>query len=416
MKALRFRLSIPRMLMGIALGNFSDAVVFGSLSGLSLDDIHDPPLPGRDWARLDVLMCGICGSDLAGLKFKSSAAVEPFISLPAVLGHEVLARVVEVGPRVRHVKVGDRVVVDPTISCVVRGRAESEQCLSCAAGLPTTCARGGEAGGPSPSGAPLARGLLLGANSDLPGGFGERMLAHSSQLFAIDDSIEDKSAVLIEPLSISVHAILRSLPDPDAVAMVIGSGPIAFGTIWALRALGHRGPIVAQTKRSNEAALALDLGASDTVAPGAGAREALLATGAIAYKPIIGREVFAGGGFPLVFDCVGSRSSLDQALRYVAPRGKIILLGCAGEIGNLDLTFLWAREVQVAGFVGYGAEDWRGERLHTFEITQQLLSATGGSIAKLVSHSFPLVRYQDGLSAAAHRRTSGACKVVLTPR
>lgn len=416
MKALRFRLSIPRMLVGIALGSFSDSVVFGPLSGLSLTDVSDPPLPGPDWARLDVLMCGICGSDLAGLKFKSSAAVEPFISLPAVLGHEVLARVVEVGPHVKHVKVGDRVAVDPTISCIVRGRLTSELCPSCAVGMPSTCARGGEAGGPSPGGAPLARGLMLGANSDLPGGFGERMVAHSSQLFAITESIDDKTAVLTEPLSISVHAILRSHPDPDAAAMVIGSGPIAFGTIWALRALGHRGPIVAQTKRSNEAALALDLGASVTVAPGPGARGALLATGATAYKPIIGSEVFAGGGFPLVFDCVGSRASLDQALRFVAPRGKVVLLGCAGEIGNIDLTFLWAREVQVAGFAGYGTEDWRGERLHTFNVTHQLLSENGAPIARLVSHSFPLVRYQEALRAASHRRTSGAFKVVLTPK
>src|SRR5262249_7767987 len=146
-------------------------------------------------------------------------------------------------------------------------------------------------------------------------------------------------------------------------------GPIAFGTIWALRAAGHQGPIVAQTKRKNEAELAKELGASEAVAPGEGARRALFATGASAYRPGIGPEVFGGGGFPLVFDCVGTQESLDQALRYVAPRGQIVLLGCAGEIGSLDLTFLWAREIQLTGFLCYGTERWRGETQHTFEIT-----------------------------------------------
>jgi threonine dehydrogenase-like Zn-dependent dehydrogenase len=415
MKALRFDFSIPRMLLGKGLRGLTDSVVFGALSGLALREIPDPGLPGPDWARLQILMCGICGSDIAGLTFKTSPVVEPFLSLPAVLGHEVLARVVEVGPRVTHVKAGDRVSVDPSISCFVRGRSPGEGCSSCEAGLPATCARGGEAGGPSPNGEPLARGLLLGANSDLPGGFGERMVAHRSQLFPVPESIADNVAVLTEPLSIGVHAVLQSRPDPTAAALVIGSGPIAFGTVWALRALGHRGLIVAQTKRPNEAALARELGASDTAAPGAGARKALLDTGATAYQPIIGPEVFAGGGFPLVLDCVGSKESLDQALRFVAPRGKIVLLGCAGEIGSVDLTFLWAREVQIAGFVGYGTESWRGERLHTFEVTHRLLSETRAPVAKLVSHVFPLTRYQEALGAVLHRSVSGAFKVVLTP-
>jgi L-iditol 2-dehydrogenase len=416
MKALQFRTSIPRILLGRACGSFTDSVVFGAFSGLALRHMPEPVLPGPDWARLEVMMCGICGSDIAGLTFSTSPVLEPFISLPAVLGHEVLAKVLEVGPATTRVRPGERVTLDPSISCRVRGRRQDELCSSCAAGLPTTCARAGEAHGPTANGEPLARGLLIGANSHLPGGFAEQMLAHESQLYPVPDDIDDTVAVLTEPLSIAVHAILQSQPDPAAAAMVIGSGPIALATIWALRALGHQGPIIAQTKRPNEAALARELGASDTVVPGPGADQALLATGARAYKPIIGPDVFAGGGFPLVFDCVGSKESLNQALRFVAPRGMIALLGCASEIDGLDLTFLWAREIRIAGYVGYGIELWRGERLHTFEVTHRLLSETDAPVAKLVTHSFPLPRYREAFSAAAHRGASGAMKVLMTPR
>ncbi|MBU2531895.1 MAG: alcohol dehydrogenase catalytic domain-containing protein [Alphaproteobacteria bacterium] len=417
MKALLFSVSIPRIILNKALQRYTDSVVFGSFSGLSLRDVAVPRLPGPDWVQLDVLICGICGTDTASLVYKTSPALEPFVSLPAVFGHEILARVRAVGPDVTNVKIGDRVVIDPTISCRVRGRSANDYCPSCADGLPATCAHGGEASGPSPNGTPLARGLLLGANSDLPGGFSEHIVAHESQLFPVDDLIDDTLAVLTEPLSIAVHAVLQSAPEPQRDALVIGSGPIAFSTIWALRALGHRGTIIAQTKRPAEALLARELGATETVTPGDGARAALLRTGAAAYKPIIGAEVFSGGGFPLVFDCVGRRQSLDQALRFVAPRGKIILLGCAGALSKLDLSFLWAREVQISGFVGYGREHWRGRQCHTFEVTHQLLKeADPIPLRKLVSHSFPLSRYKEALSAAMHRKVSGAIKVVLTPK
>ena len=72
-----------------------------------------------------VRACGICGSDLSTVTYSLSPALEPFSSFPAVLGHEVLARVAEVGSDVDRVRIGQRVNVDPTLSCTVRGHPES---------------------------------------------------------------------------------------------------------------------------------------------------------------------------------------------------------------------------------------------------------------------------------------------------
>ncbi|MFP3948281.1 MAG: zinc-dependent alcohol dehydrogenase, partial [Longimicrobiales bacterium] len=336
-----------------------------------------------------------------------------FGSFPAVLGHEVLAEVEAAGSDVVGLRPGQRVVVDPLISCEVRGY--SNRCPSCGAGLPGTCERAGEEAPLEVEGHSLAPGLMMGYHRDLPGGWGERLIAHRSQVFPVPDELDDRAAVLTEPLSTGMHAALECRPLGDGPILVIGSGPIALGTIWALRSVGFAGEIVGQTKRSHEAHLARLVGASRVVSPGDEARQALIDTGASAYQPLVGPEVYSGGGFPLVFDCVGSRSSLDQSLRHAAPRGRLVLLGCAGEMKKLDLTFLWARELEVKGFVGYGRERWEGEEAHTFEVTLGALRRTGTRVQEMVTHVFPVDQYRDALSAAADHRKSGAVKVLLEP-
>ena len=421
MQAVEFKVTIPGFILARSLGRFSDLFVYGGPSGVRLVDRPVPAVPGDDWVRIDVLMCGICGSDLGNVSFKSSPAMEPFGSFPAVLGHEILGRVAEVGSGVSHVEVGQRVVVDPMLHCEARGWDEESWCPSCTAGRHSTCEQSGDEG-PLPL-APdgLAPGLTIGYHRDLPGGWGEQLIAHKRQVFPVPDGVPDRIAVLAEPFSIGVHAVLRSggLQSPGPI-LVIGSGTIAFATIWSLRALGYCGHLVAQAKRPHEVALAKALGADEVVTPGDEARQALIDSGASAYMPVVGDEVYAGGGFSLVFDCVGSRSSMMQSLRYASARGRVALLGCAGQLRKLDLTFLWAKELRVQGYVGYGAEEWRGRRPHTFEVTLERMAAelASGSAALdgLVTHVFPLAQYRDALRAAYDHRRSKAVKVVLEPR
>lgn len=413
MRAVRFDVSARGFVLARTLGRLSDAPLYGRLSALSLGDVPLPPLPGDRWVGLRVVSCGICGTDIGNIGYSSSPIMEPFGSFPAVLGHEVLAVVDQVGPGVTRVQPGQRVSVDPMIACHVRGF--STPCGSCASGRHGTCEMAGEEGEINVGESRLSPGLTMGYHRDLPGGWGESMLAHEDQLFPVPESLEDRVAVLTEPLSIGMHAALNSPPAPDDDVLVIGSGPIALGTIWALRALGFRGGIVAQTKREHEAELARTLGADEVVRPGDGARSAMVATGARAYMPILGEEVFAGGGFPLIFDCVGSGATLTQALRFAAPRARVVMLGCAAQIPKLDLTLIWARELGLKGYVGYGLEDWRGTRRHTFEITHELLVESGAPVERMVTHVYPLDQFRDGVRDAANHRRSGAVKVVLTP-
>ena len=415
MRAVTFNVTIPSYVVGKSLGRFTEAAIYGGLSGVRFGEIPEPGLPGERWVKLEILKAGICGSDIGNLTLKSSPAMEPFGSFPAVLGHEILARVVEVGRAVERVEPGQRVAVDPGVSCVVRGY-EDHPCPSCLEGLPATCTRAGEPGETVIDGEPIRRGMTIGYHASLPGGWADRMIAHESQLFPVDDALSDNTAVLIEPLAVGMHAALRARPFPDGPVLVLGSGPIALGVVWALRAAGYQGELIAQMKRAHEAELARSFGATEVVTPGDEARMALVETGAQAYMPIVGDEVFAGGGFPLIFDCVGSGDTIKQALRYASVRGTIVLLGCAAEIRKLDLTFVWANELAIKGYQCYGDEAWRGKTEHTFQITHDMLLETGAPVERMVTHVFPLSEYRNALSTAANRGKTRSVKVLLDPQ
>ena len=415
MKGVTFNVSVPHFLLAKTAGRISDSALYGLLSGVKMSDLPEPQLPGSDWVKIEVVAGGICGSDISNLTYSASPAMEPFGSFPAVLGHEILGRVKSVGTNVSKVSQGQRVTVDPMISCTTRGYPPEDPCSSCSEGLHCTCERAGEDGVTLIGDEPLSRGLTIGYHRDLPGGWGQTVLAHESQVFPVDDALSDNAAVLLEPLSIALHAVLRTPPEGEEPAFVIGSGTIALATIWALRATGFQGPILAQAKREHEQKLARTLGATDVVAPGFEARDALIDTGASAYMPVVGPEVFSGGGFPLIYDCVGNQSSLAQSLGFSSPRGRIVVIGCVAEFKKLDLTFVWARELRIRGAVGYGLETWRGERRHTFEIAHDLLLETGAPVQNMVTHAYPFDQYRDALRAAANHRKSGAVKVVLQP-
>jgi threonine dehydrogenase-like Zn-dependent dehydrogenase len=154
------------------------------------------------------------------------------------------------------------------------------------------------------------------------------------------------------------------------------------------------------------------MGATTTVAPGEEARAALVETGAVAYRPVIGPEVFAGGGFDVVFDGVGNTGSLAQALTFARTRGRVMMVGCAAQVDKLDMTPLWLHELDVGGAVGYAVE---ADGRHTYEHVLTALEANTAPVEDLVTHVFALADYRAALRAASNHRASGALKVVLAP-
>jgi len=112
---------------------------------------------------------------------------------------------------------------------------------------------------------------------------------------------------------------------------------------------------------------------------------------------------------------VGSPATVAAALRLARSGGRVALVGASGTLPRLDSTPLWAHELQVAGYCGYGSEGGPdGE--HTIDMALRLLAAHPElRLGDLVTHRFPLARYPEALRACFAHRRSGAVKVVFEP-
>ncbi|HEX7664871.1 MAG TPA: alcohol dehydrogenase catalytic domain-containing protein [Polyangiaceae bacterium] len=407
MKALVFDLSLVKYLIAKAVGPKARRLHRGPGSCFELRDVPAPTRPADDWVTLAPILTGMCGSDLGAIFFKMSPAMSAISLSPgdaAVFGHEILARVVEVGPGAKGtVKEGDRVVVDPVLACDVRG--ESPRCGRCAVGEYATCEKVGTA---------TPKGVMLGACTAYPGGFSERMVAHRSQLFRVPDSVPDDVAVLAEPLAVTVHAVLRHPPKKGEKILVLGGGMIAFGTLWAIREICPEADVTLFTVEDYQIAIAEKLGAHRAWSPKGGAliEQAAKETGSKTLKPMIGRP-FLAGGFDRIYDCVGSHASIDDALRIARGGATIVLVGAAAVLPPLDLTFLWNKELKFEGTAFYGTEDFRGKRQRTFEATLDLMSGTKRELAPLVTHHFALDDYEKAIDANVDRRASKSIKTAF---
>ena len=368
----------------------------GRLPWLSVDRYDPPPLPGPDWVRLRPTLAGICGTDLGVLTGHASSILSPFASFPAVLGHEVVGVVEETGARV---------VVDPVISCTMRGL---EPCRWCAAGQARFCLR--------PTEGALAPGLLVGFCADLPGGWSDGMIAHRSQLHAVPDSLSDEAAVLVEPLSVALHAVMARPPEAGSPVLVIGGGALGLCAVAALRLIAPESDVVLVARHPAQREMGARFGAAATVSGRHAALQAAIRhAGARSHRSILGDEVLSGG-FSQVYDAVGSRRSLTDALRVTAPLGRLVLLGGPAEIGGLDWTLAWTRELRIEGTYVYGDEPSLPGRAHTMDEAIRLLAAHPElPIGELVTHRFPLDEWRLAMGAALGRARSGAIKVAFAP-
>jgi threonine dehydrogenase-like Zn-dependent dehydrogenase len=403
MKALQFSASAAKFIVLKPLGALFPSLFYkGPLATVKFVDIPEPTLPGPDWVKLRTLMCGFCGSDQSLIFLKDSPTASPFTSFPCVLGHELCGEIVEVGKGVTDRRVGDRVTMSPGLTCTARGIDPA--CPSCRAGRPGSCENTAKGR--------LASGMFTGICKDIGGGFAPYLVAHASQIYTMPEGMSIETGSMMEPLGVTLQAVMDNRPVADDKVLVIGGGVIGNLIVQSIRAFEIPCSITMAEPSRFHAELAAKAGANYVVTDGDIPGAARQVTGAESYKPLLGKNILMGG-FTKIFDCVGHTDTLRAAMRAMAGGGTLSIVGIGDEV-KLDLTPLWLKLQTIKGVYAHGVNLVDGRREHVFETALRFAAAGRVHLHEMVTHTFPLTRYQDMIEVNMRKSANRAVKTAVS--
>ena len=254
---------------------------------VEIRDIGKPLIKNDDDVLLKTAVAGLCGSDLH--YFITDRIGSEAVRYPAIVGHECSAVVEAVGPAVKRFKAGSRVAVEPTISC-----GECDQCKS---GRPHTCRKVG----------------FLGHPGERDGCLAEYFVMPERNLFPVPESMTMTEAMLVEPLSIALHARALAGGVLGPAIGVSGSGPIGLLLIQVLKTEGL-GKIYASDRSDARVEAAVKAGAVWSGNPG----QQDIASEILKREPL---------GLDAVFEVSGDPEAIEQAVELVKPGGWIFQIG-----------------------------------------------------------------------------------------
>ena len=399
MKALVFRHSLAREAAAAVGGRVSRRAYVSRFAPARLCDVAEPALPAPDWVRVETTFSGLCGSDVKQILLNGARdnPLTALVSFPHVLGHEAVGR---------RADTGERVVLNPWLSCGPRGI--EPPCVACQDGRYPWCRmfRSGQ----------LPVSIHLGNCAAAGGAHAERFAAHFSQLFTIPAGVSDEAAVLADPVSVSLRSILLAPPPADGrPVLVYGSGTLAFAAIALLRHLYPAAHVWAATRSGARSALATRLGAHAVLssAPEELVGQVASRCGGRPLRPWSGRDWLQDGP-AVVYDTIGSVQTVETSLRMVTTGGSLVISGVEPP-KRFEWTPLYFKEVRVVGSNGFGVEEVRGVAKHAMEHYFDFVAA-GLDLTPVITHRFPLERWPEAVLAVKNARRTGAVKVLLEPR
>ncbi len=397
MKALVFRHSLAREAASAIGGRVNRRAFVSGLAPVRLEDVDELPPPAQDWVRVETTFSGLCGSDVKQILLNGARdnPLTALVSFPHVLGHEAVGR---------RADTGERVVLNPWLSCGPRG--VTEPCEACQQGRYPWC-RNFRAGD-------LPVSIHLGNCAGAAGAHAERFAAHPSQLFAIPDSVSDDAAVLADPVSVSLRTILLAPPSDGQPVLVYGSGTLAFAAIALLRHLYPGTEVWAATRPGARADLAVRLGAHAALSsvPDELVAQVARRVGATPLEPWSKRDWLQDGP-AIVYDTIGSTETVETSLRLLATGGTLVISGVEPP-KRFEWTPLYFKELHVIGSNGFGVEEVGGVAKHAMEHYLDF-AANGLDLTPVITHRFPLERWDQAVLTIKNSRHTGAVKVLLDP-
>ena len=263
------------------------AAVLTGIRQMELRDVADPRIENDTDVLLKVGSIGVCGSDVH--YYTTGRIGSQVVKYPFCVGHEFAATVVETGRQVKGLKPGDKVAVEPAMSCGT--------CDQCKVDRRHTC-----------------RNLhFLGCPGQAEGCLSEYIVMPAACCYRVEIDTTLERAAIVEPLSIGLYAVKTSVPMEGARVAILGAGPIGLSVLLAAR-LGKAGTIYVTDKIDARLQAAGRAGAMWTGNP-----EKLDVVAEIAKRESLLLDV--------VFECCGQQEALDQAVNLLKPGGRLMLVG-----------------------------------------------------------------------------------------
>ncbi|MEH3114216.1 zinc-dependent alcohol dehydrogenase [Pedobacter terrae] len=353
------------------MSNKMKAALKNAAGTFDVQEVDRVKIPADDWVLARITVSGICGTDLRHWK-KHDPDLEC-----RIMGHELAAEVVEIGPAVKNVNPGDRVVVETVLGDGICDWCRVQQYNLCP-------------------------NLYKVRMETVSRSFAEYITGPASRFHLLPDHVSDEEATLLDTFSVSLHAQqLSGLHINDKVA-VIGAGPIGLAQLQLAKASGA--DVIIFDVVPSSLALAKALGADRTV--NVETEDALSCV----------MEFSLGRGTDITFECAGGPSmphTLPQAVSLTRIGGKVVIVG-GFEAGMTNIEMDWQHlqmaEIKLIPSASYAFWDIYSE----MEICLDLLAKGKINARKMITHSFPLDKINEAFQTAQNKKDTGAVFVALT--
>jgi L-iditol 2-dehydrogenase len=331
---------------------------------MELVERPEPVLREPHDVLLRVESVGVCGSDVH--YYLDGRIGSQVVRYPFMVGHECSATVLEVGSAVRRVRPGDRVAVEPAVSCGA--------CDQCRAGRRHTC----------------RRLRFLGCPGQMEGCLCERLTMPEECCYALPPELSFDQAALVEPLSIGLYAVRLAGMRRGRPFAVLGAGPIGLCVLIAARAAGA-GPAYVTEPIPERRAAAMSLGAAWAGDP-------------YAADPVPTIEAREPLLLDTVFECSGKQEAMDEGVRLLAPGGRLMLIGIpAFDRASFEMDLLRRREIRL--------QNVRRQNECVADAIA-LAAERADALDRLRTHTFPLARAPEAMEWVANYR-DGIIKAII---
>ncbi|KAL6961820.1 L-iditol 2-dehydrogenase [Sarracenia purpurea var. burkii] len=313
-----------------------------SINTLKLQPFKLPPLGPHD-VRVRMKAVGICGSDIHYLKTLRCAHF--VVKEPMVIGHECAGIIEEVGSEVKSLIPGDRVALEPGISCW--------QCSYCKEGNYNLCPE-----------------MKFFATPPVHGSLANQVVHPADLCFKLPDNVSLEEGAMCEPLSVGVHACRRANIGPETNVLVMGAGPIGLVAMLAARAFGAPRIVIVDVD-GYRLSVAKELGADEIVKVSTNVLDASEEVEQICKA--------MGTGVDVTLDCAGFNKTMTTALGATRAGGKVCLVGMGHNEMTVPLCPAAAREVDVVGVFRYK---------NTWPLCLEFLRSGKIDVKPLITHRF----------------------------